>query len=77
MFIQPSGSATKWRTPSGDQRGWLIQSVRLPATIRDGPSEPSASTGARCSSVPSQGMFGWCHSIQTSVVPSGESRGAA
>ena len=23
----PSGSATKWRTPSGDQRGWAIQSV--------------------------------------------------
>jgi len=29
------------------------------------------------SSVPSQGMFGWCHSSQASVLPSGERRGAA
>src|SRR5436190_2075922 len=56
-FIQPSGSATKCRTPSGDQRGWAVQSPGLPATTRGRAAAP-ASVDAEVGEAPSMAVRG-------------------
>ena len=80
-FIQPSGSARKWRTPDGDQRGWAIQSDALPATTRGSPGRALRVEGRSRDElrVPSHGMFGWFQRSQASCVavrrePGGASR---
>ena len=75
-FHQPVTSERYRRRSSSSHSGWSTETSVPPAMISPSPALPPSS-GATCSSVPSQGICGCSQLIQARCVPSGLRRGWA